>query len=176
VGYAGGSKLNPTYHNLGDHTETVDIDYDPEQTDYATMLKIFWKNHDPTSKCTRQYMSAVFYHDLEQKQLAELTMEEEQSKTIVPLATSIIPLKKFYEAEDYHQKYLLQRHSFLMNALDVSPGEELNNCHVAARINGYVGGYGSTAWFDKEWEKWGINDKMADYIRKQIISSFRGAC
>jgi len=176
VGYAGGSKLNPTYHSMGDHTETVEIDYDPEQTDYQKMLKVFWKNHDPTSKCSRQYMSAIFYHDEEQKKMAEETMALAQKNHSTPITTKIMPGVGFYVAENYHQKYLLQRHSFLMNALDVEPGEELNNCHVAARINGYVGGYGSTVHFDKEWEKWGINDKMADYIRKQIISSFRGSC
>merc|ERR1712026_93144 len=69
VGYAGGSKVNPSYYSLGDHTETVDLDYDPNVTDYAELLNIFWNNHDPCTKQKRQYMSAIFYHDEEQKRL-----------------------------------------------------------------------------------------------------------
>lgn len=176
VGYAGGSKVNPTYHSLGDHTETVDIDYDPSQTDYSKLLKIFWKNHNPTSKCTRQYMSVIFYHNEEQKTLAEATMKEEQKNHKTPIATSILPMKEFYEAEDYHQKYILQRHAPVINALDIDPGEELISCHVAARINGYIGGYGTMSMFDQEWSRWGITEKTAEYIRKQMISSFRANC
>lgn len=70
----------------------------------------------------------------------------------------------------YHQKYLLQRHPALTNALDVEPGEELIKNHVAARINGYVGGFGTMAGFDKEWKAWGITEEMAEYIRDQIRS------
>ncbi|XP_042882036.1 peptide methionine sulfoxide reductase-like [Penaeus japonicus] len=176
VGYAGGSKVNPSYHSLGDHTETVDVDYDPSQTNYSNLLKVFWKNHNPTSNCTRQYMSAIFYHDEEQKRLAEETMKEEQKNHGTPITTAIAPMKQFYVAEDYHQKYMLQRHAPVINALDIDPGDELISCHVAARINGYLGGYGSVAMFEKECSRWGISEKTADYIRKQIVSSFRGKC
>lgn len=169
VGYAGGSKVNPTYQSIGDHTETVDVDYDPQETDYSALLKIFWRNHDPTSNCTRQYMSAIIYHDEEQKLLAEKTLQEEQRESVQPIKTSIIPFKVFYEAEDYHQKYLLQRHPALLNALDVDPGEDLIRSHVAARINGYLGGYGTVASFDEEWKTWGITEKMAKYIREELI-------
>ncbi|XP_042209729.1 peptide methionine sulfoxide reductase-like [Homarus americanus] len=161
---------------MNDHTETVDLDYDPEQTNYQTLLSMFWKYHDPTSKCTRQYMSAIFFHDEEQKLLAEESMKAEQNKIARPIRTSILPAKAFYEAEDYHQKYLLQRHGLLMNSLDIDPGEDLIKSHVAARINGYIGGFGTVSQFDKEWQKWGINDKMAEYIRQEVMSSFRGSC
>jgi len=176
VGYAGGSKANPSYRSMGDHTETVDIDYDPTQTDYSKLLSIFWKNHNPTVKCSRQYMSAIFYHNEEQKRLAEETMKAEQSRQSLPITTSIIPLKAFYEAEDYHQKYILQRHAPVINALDIDPGQELVSSHVAARINGYLGGYGNVVMFDREAKQWGISEKTMDYIRKKIISSFRGDC
>lgn len=176
VGYAGGSKVNPTYHSLGDHTEAVEIDYDPEETNYDTLLSMFWKYHNPTSTCSRQYMSAIFYHDEDQKQLAEKSMKVHQKNFNKPITTSIIPCKKFYEAEDYHQKYLLQQHPLVINALDIDPGEELIANHVAARINGYLGGFGTMPRFNEEWKKWGITDKMADYIRRQMVSSFRGSC
>ncbi|KAK3861342.1 hypothetical protein Pcinc_044506 [Petrolisthes cinctipes] len=174
VGFAGGSKVNPTYRSMGDHTETIDVDYDPEQTDYESLLSLFWKYHDPTSKCSRQYMSAIFYHDEEQKSLAEKTLKYQQSLRARPVTTSILPFTKFYEAEDYHQKYLLQRHPQLVTALDVDPGEDLIKSHVAARINGYVGGYGSVANFDKEQKTWGITEKMAEYIREEVILAYPG--
>ncbi|KAG0713345.1 Peptide methionine sulfoxide reductase [Chionoecetes opilio] len=118
-----------------------------------------------------QYMSAIFYHDEEQKLMAEKTFEEAQSKIARPIKTSILPFTGFYEAEDYHQKYLLQRHPGLLNALDVEPGEELIRSHVLARINGYLGGYGTVLGFDKEWKDWGITEKMAEYVRAELVSS-----
>jgi len=173
VGYAGGTKDKPSYYSLGDHTETVDLDYDPEVTDYDQLLKMFWNNHNPTIKCSRQYMSAIFYHDQEQKDKAEATMAEAQKHVRGPITTKILPADKFWEAEDYHQKYLLQQHPWVLTALDIDPDDLITN-HVAARINGYIGGYGKPSMFDAEWEKLGINEKMADYVRKQLIKSHRG--
>ena len=100
VGYAGGSKVNPSYYSLGDHTETVDVDYDPNVTSYSDLLNIFWNNHDPCTKQKRQYMSAIFYHDEEQKKLAEQTKEEMSGKKSKSIATQILPAKEFYVAEE----------------------------------------------------------------------------
>jgi len=167
VGYAGGSKLNPNYRNMGDHTETVEVEYDPQVTNYRQLLDIFWNNHDPTSRCSRQYMSAIFFHDEEQKKLAEVT--KKNFVTNRPVTTQIMPAKEFYDAEMYHQKYLLQRHSALCHWLDLDPeGQELLDSHVVARINGYIGGYGSLGSFEEEWPTWGIDEKTASYIRNQM--------
>ena len=84
----------------GDHTETVQIDYDPEQTEYRKLLEMFWANHDSTACHSRQYMSAIFYHDEQQKQLAEQTKMEHQSKVRKPIVTKIIPAQAFYDAEE----------------------------------------------------------------------------
>ncbi len=92
-------KVGPTYYNLGDHTETVDIDYDPQATSYEELLKMFWKNHDPTRKCSRQYMSAIFYHDEHQRKLAEESKRTEEKKRSSTIRTEILPMEKFYEAE-----------------------------------------------------------------------------
>ena len=71
VGYAGGSKPNPTYRDLGDHSETVQIDYDPSKISYQELLAIFWDTHNPGSRpYSRQYASIVFPHDAEQENLA----------------------------------------------------------------------------------------------------------
>ena len=80
-------------------------------------------------------------------------------------------INNVYPILSYHQKYQLQRHHALVNALDLEPGEELIKSHVAARINGYVGGYGTLSGYDKEWKTWGITDKMAEYIRVEVAAS-----
>lgn len=152
----------------------MEIDYDPSVTNYESMLKLFWNNHNASVQCKRQYMSAIFYHDDDQKQFAEESMEKELKKG-KPITTKILPAEKFFVAEDYHQKYLLQQHGWLVNALDINPGDELNESHVAARVNGFVGGYGKKTDFDAEWEKLGLNEKMADYVRTQHLKNFRGS-
>ena len=83
----------------GDHTETVDIHYDPTLTSYRELLKMFWVNHDSTACHSRQYMSAIFYHNEEQKQLAEETKKEHQKTLGKPIVTRIAKAGTFYEAE-----------------------------------------------------------------------------
>lgn len=174
VGYTGGTTVNPTYYNLGDHTETIDLDYDPEQVDFSALLGVFWKNHDPTSKCSRQYMSAIFYHDDDQKNLAEKTLKEAQLNKNRKITTKILPAEKFYDAEDYHQKYLLQQHPWLVKAMNINPGTQMITSHVAARVNGYIGGYGKVSDFEAECSKLGLNEKMAEYIKTQLRRNHRG--
>ena len=71
VGYTGGNKENPTYRTLGDHTESIEVDYDPGIISYADLLKVFWRSHDPGSRSwSRQYIAAIFYHNEEQKKQA----------------------------------------------------------------------------------------------------------
>lgn len=176
VGFSGGTKINPTYRSLGDHTETTEVVYDPTKNSYSNLLKMFWKNHDATSKCTRQYMSAVFYHNEEQKRLAEESLKVAQENSSKKIQTQILKATTFYVAEDYHQKYLLQQHPWLMNTLDIEPGDELNNSFVATRLNGYIGGYGTPAAFEVELPSLKLDDKVADYIRRAMASGNRVAC
>lgn len=164
MGYTGGQKSNPTYNSLGDHTETVDLEYDPEVTTYEELLEIFWSNHNPLQNHSRQYMCAVFYHNKEQKELAEKTLKYMQQGHSKPIVTQILEASTFYEAEIYHQKYLLQKHPALCESLGFE-GTKLIQSHVATRLNGYVGGYGNTADFEKEWPQWGITVDIAKYIR-----------
>lgn len=91
----------------GNHTETVQLEYDPNRTTYCDLLTIFWKNHDATAKHKPQYMSAIFYHDEEQKKLAEQTRDAHQKTLRRPIATKILPAKTFYDAEEYDLKLCL---------------------------------------------------------------------
>lgn len=175
VGFTGGKYPNPTYKNLGDHTETVDVDYDPNITSYEALLKMFWKNHNPSACAKRQYMSAIFYHDEEQKSLAEIQLKELQKNTQAILQTEILKAETFYEAELYHQKYFLQNHKSLCESLGLK-GSTIISSHAATRINGYVGGFGKVADFEDEWQKLGITEEQMEYIKQQIVKGNRGDC
>nr|CAD7587366.1 unnamed protein product [Timema genevievae] len=169
VGYCGGAKADPTYKSIGDHTEAIDIDYDPNEITYDDLLKVFWSSHDPTSKNTTQYTSIIFYHDDIQKELAEKTLKEEEKKHTIHLVTQILPFKKFYNAEDYHQKYRLQQHSWLVKAVGLNSGPQLTSSHLAARLNGYVVGFGGIKQFESEIDRLGLDEKVADYVRKLVV-------
>lgn len=120
-GYEGGSKPNPTYEEVCSHTtghaEVVEVDFDPEVVGYNALLDIFWTNHDPTTLNRQgpdvgtQYRSVIFYHDEEQKQLAERSRElaAQSSRFKRPIVTEIVPASTFWVAEDYHQHYLEKR-------------------------------------------------------------------
>ncbi|HSJ55628.1 MAG TPA: peptide-methionine (S)-S-oxide reductase, partial [Anaerolineae bacterium] len=103
VGYAGGDKEDPTYRSLGNHAETIEIDYDPQQITYEELLELFWRSHEPATRpYSRQYASIIFYHDEEQKRLAEETMAREAERRGRSLYTEIVPYERFWPAEDYH--------------------------------------------------------------------------
>jgi len=116
-GYTGGQKLNPTYEEVSSggtgHAEAVQIIYDPNTVSYQQLLKIFWRNVDPTTAdrqfCDtgRQYRTAIFYHDEEQKRLAEESKAglEKNKPFNQAIVTEITPASEFYPAEDYHQNY-----------------------------------------------------------------------
>ena len=100
----------------GDHTETIDVDYDPTKTNYSNLLKLFWQHHDPTAKNKRQYMSIIFCHNSEQKSLAEKTLKEQQNLRAKPIVTSILPAGIFYNAEEYVSLISLSLFVFCLNS------------------------------------------------------------
>lgn len=116
-GYAGGSMDKPNYEvvSRGDtgHAEAIQIEFDPEIISFEHLLEIFWATHDPTTLNRQgadvgaQYRSVIFYHDEEQKRLAEKSKEEARKKGLFKdnIVTKIEPLGKFYKAEEYHQNY-----------------------------------------------------------------------
>jgi peptide-methionine (S)-S-oxide reductase len=145
VGYTGGSKPNPSYYSLGDHSEAIQVDYDPARITYTDLLGIFWSSHNPTTRSwSTQYRAAVFYHNAEQKRLALLTRDKEARRRTQKIETDVLPLTGFTIAEHYHQKYRLRNEGPLFNELrSIYPDEnDLMNSTAAARINGYLGGYG----------------------------------
>ncbi|PTL83603.1 peptide methionine sulfoxide reductase [Vitiosangium sp. GDMCC 1.1324] len=141
VGYTGGSAPEPTYHRLGDHTESFQLDYDPARISYETLLGHFWKEADPTERpYSRQYMSAVFYADETQKRLALATGRQAMAGRSGPMLLPILPLATFHRAEDYHQKYYLRRYTDLMREFSAYSERELEDSTVAMWLNACVGG------------------------------------
>jgi peptide methionine sulfoxide reductase msrA/msrB len=116
-GYTGGHKENPTYEEVSSHTtghfEAVEVIYDPSKVTYKELLDVFWRQIDPTDDGGQfvdrgsSYRSGIFYHNEAQKKAAEKSKAELGASGIFdkPIVTGILPLKKFYKAEEYHQDY-----------------------------------------------------------------------
>jgi peptide-methionine (S)-S-oxide reductase len=114
-GYAGGHTPNPSYEQVCSHTtghaEVIQIEFDPAQLSYEKLLNVFWEAHDPTTlnrqghDVGNQYRSVIFYENDVQKMAAEKSKQSAQKLFSRPIITEILPLTKFYKAEDYHQDY-----------------------------------------------------------------------
>ncbi|XP_056633831.1 peptide methionine sulfoxide reductase [Diorhabda sublineata] len=169
VGYSGGTTPSPTYKSIGDHTEVIEIDYDPNVINFEKLLKLFWDNHEYglTTRIKKQYASLILYHDEEQKNIAEESMKKESQNRNEQLITQIIPAGPFYPAEDYHQKYRLQKHSFLCKEISITP-ELLQTSHAAARLNGYLAGIGKENDLENDIIKLGLSKAAGEYLRKEF--------
>ena len=174
MGYAGGSKENPTYHHLGDHTETVEMDFDPGIITYEELLNVLWQNHSPQSRpWSRQYMSAIFYHNEEQKKKAMESLKQQQSVMNTRLYTEILPASRFYSAEEYHQKYYLRQRKEIVAALKgiFRFEDDFRDSTATARLNGYFGRYLSFADLEGELNS---SDLSAE-DRKRILDSLQAS-
>ncbi|CAM8891256.1 unnamed protein product [Rhodiola kirilowii] len=116
VGYTQGLVHNPTYNDVCSgttgHSEVVRVQYDPKECSYDTLLDVFWERHDPTTLNRQgndvgtQYRSGIYYYTPEQEKAARESLERHQAKLNRKIVTEILPAKKFYRAEEYHQQYL----------------------------------------------------------------------
>lgn len=143
VGYAGGTTKNPSYYNIGDHSETIEINYNPEVISYRELLNMFWNLHNPVYETTnRQYMSIVFCHDNAQMEDAMEVKREVEAEGGQKIYTEIVHLKNFYLAEGYHQKYYLQNATKPYKEIKgmYNSFSEFVSSTLAARVNGYVAG------------------------------------
>ena len=108
---------NPSYEQVCSgrtgHAESIQIEFDPKVISFEKILDIFWRTHDPTTLNRQgndvgtQYRSAIFYHDLKQKEIAEESRRELENEGVYknPIVTEITPFNSFYVAEDYHKNY-----------------------------------------------------------------------
>ena len=118
VGYLGGEMKNPTYEDVctgkTGHAEVVQMEFDPNVVSYGELLDVFWRMHNPTTLNKQgpdvgtQYRSAIFYHTVEQKNIAEKSKSalDKSGKYNRPIVTEVTKAGTFYLAEEYHQEYL----------------------------------------------------------------------
>ncbi len=112
-GYSGGTTKNPNYHDIGDHAEAVQIEFNSEIISYKEILEVFFSVHDPTTLNRQgndigpQYRSGIYYHSDKQLEIANNVIKffEENNIWSNPIVTEVKPYNSFYVAEDYHQQY-----------------------------------------------------------------------
>lgn len=132
-GYTGGTTVNPTYEQVctgkTGHAEAVQLSFNPSKISYREILEIFFSVHDPTTLNQQgadigtQYRSAIFYHNEQQRAIAEELIEELNRARLwkKPIVTQIVPLDKFYPAEDYHREYFSQHPEQAYCQMVISP-------------------------------------------------------
>lgn len=163
VGYAGGTAPEPTYRDMGDHSEVVEIDFEPEIVPLERLLEMFWTNHTPDNingYKGRQYQSMLLYRDEEQEAVFDRVkrrMEEDRGK----LATEIAPLRAFHLAEPRHQKYYAKRFPDALAKLSQRyPDEEaLHASTLAARVNGLAKGFTNLERIVREIAEWPVDER-----------------
>ncbi len=179
VGYAGGTTAKPTYDNIGNYCETVQMDYDPARVSYDKLLDVFWNGHEPMfPQSVRQYASIIFYHTEGQKRLALESKQRVEAALGRTMFTEIIPVSRFYLAEDYHQKFYLQQTPELMKDISaVYPrfGDFISST-AAARLNGYAGGYGTEEAAKEQVNSLGLSEAGKEKLLQIAESSLVAAC
>jgi peptide-methionine (S)-S-oxide reductase len=151
VGYAGGAKPNPTYRDMGDHAESIQIDFDPAVVSFERLAELFWSAHNPcASPYSRQYASILFFENEEQRRVAISTREREEKRRGRKIETEVLPLGEFTRAEAYHQKYYLRNHPSGRALREAFASDEaFVDSTEAARANARLGGHRSAESMQK---------------------------
>lgn len=176
MGYAGGSSPSPSYHAIGDHSESIQIDFNPDMISYGDLLNEFLAAHDPSVHAySRQYASLIHVHDEAQRAAAEQAIADHHARTGKAVFTQIVPLSVFTLAEDYHQKYQLRQ----TRAVEVEfealypDYRALANSTAAMRVNAYAGGYLPLDGLAAEAPSLGLSDAAAARLAADIERWYR---
>ncbi|MBP1964190.1 peptide-methionine (S)-S-oxide reductase MsrA [Paenibacillus aceris] len=169
VGFAGGTIDNPTYRQLGDHTEMVEVEFDASIISLESILNVFWKSHNPVNINDykgRQYKSLVLFRDSMQHSVIREVMKTKEEQGNGFPDTEVAPYTLFYPAEDRHQKYYLKRHPDAIDKLRTlfPTDDELTNATLAARLNGLAKGYTNMARIINEIRTWLISEDEQEEI------------
>jgi len=154
---------------MGDHTESLQIDFDPAQLSLAKIMELYFANRSSCRAAySRQYMSAIFVHDDAQKNAALDAKKVIESRG-TKVHASILPAAQFYLAEDYHQKYMLRNDAPLMRDFKAMyPNDsDFVNSTAAARVNGLLGA-GRRASSDVELKSFNLSAETHAYLRTRV--------
>ncbi|GIP40182.1 methionine sulfoxide reductase [Paenibacillus sp. J31TS4] len=177
VGFAGGTTAEPTYRQIGDHTETVRLWYDSAVVSFEELLEVFWSHHNPDNVNgykDRQYQSIAFYGDERQREAIERVSKRRQSREGREPATERIRAGAFYPAEERHQKYYLKRHPDALARLgELYPTmEALTQGTLAARLNGLAKGFTNRSRILEELGQWEIAREQRELL-EQLVREMR---
>ncbi|MEF8813825.1 MAG: peptide-methionine (S)-S-oxide reductase [Halovenus sp.] len=143
VGYAGGTKLDPSYRTLGDHTEVVRLEYDPTTTRYRDILEMAFAEHSPERQArNRQYHNVVLVESDKQAETLDAFLDS-RGLDADSIETRLERLDEFYLAEPYHQKYNLKSTQWMMTAFDEAgyDATEIRRSPAGAKLNAHVSGH-----------------------------------
>ena len=146
VGYAGGKRDKPTYHDLGEHTEAVQVEFDPKTISYKQLLGIFWDSHDECGRVwSSQYKAILWTHGKAQAEVARQSAAAQAKARGKKLTTLVAAAPRFWIAEDYHQKYNARRYGALITVLlgSTHSESEVRESTAIARVNGWISGHGT---------------------------------
>ena len=142
VGYAGGTTSEPTYHDLGDHTEVFQVDYVPDERSFVDLLELVFRSHDPNRQTpTVQYQNIVFVSTPDQREALSTSLSA-NGLSGDAIETRLEPLSTFYPAETYHQKHSLRGRRELMTRFETAGyvDSDIRESPAAAKLNGYAAG------------------------------------
>ncbi len=173
VGYCGGIEDNPTYRNIKDYTETFEFDYDEKRITYEDIIRTFWYSHTAESKSGKtQYKSIIFYRNHEERIIAEESKKEFEMELGRAVNTEIRPISRFYLAENYHQKFFLQKvETIRRDFIEIYPDiKDFINSTAAMKVNSYCKGNGTIEMLSKEIRKFNLTDKGMKASNVYIIN------
>jgi len=170
VGYAGGTTASPTYRNIGNHSESIQIVFDPEVISYEALIRIFWESHNPVGTAySQQYRSIVFFHNEEQEAIALATRDALSQELGAEVKTDVRAYENLTPAEAYHQKYYLQSRRDIFDAVKaLYPSfDGFVDSTTAARINGYVAGHGTQEQFEEDMALISLPEPVENQLRQR---------
>lgn len=168
VGYAGGSSSDPTYRRMGDHTECIQLEYDPRTIAYEELVDAFFGMHDASRPAySVQYASLVLTHDEAQAAAALEACGRWTGAYGRSVLTQVRPLERFYPAEDYHQKYGLRADRTLLAEMRKNLHSEtaLRESTAAMRLNGFAYQGGRASLLAAEIDSYGLTEAGALHLR-----------
>ena len=173
TGFSGGTTAEPSYRNIGDHTETLQIDFDSSVISYKEILQLFWDSHDAVKDRGykgRQYLSVLIVHSLEQLETAKEVKDVWEKRHGRKIETELLFDCPFYPAEEHHQKYHLKRFPKAMASVLplFSDHTSFTDSTIAARLNGFVREYGRLPDIKNELSDWRLSDEEKNSLRKTL--------